>query len=216
MDDDEGDDRPGQDEVDAARRLASAEQVQQPWRGGVDAWRHGQARQQHQRQHDDDADVGELLQHIVGPRLLPLREFEAQMIPDRVADAAQLQTGRQEVAAEVAGEDAPQQIDQAVDDEDPGEGEMPEAAGGQVLPARHGGPGGKAVRQGEPVMVCVGALEAPVERPVRVEDLEAAHQHQGDADHVDPVGDAHDQRMTVEGLAWGHRASLPACGRRAG
>ena len=80
-----------------------------------------------------------------------------------------------------AGE-AVDDIDDAVDDEDPGEEEMPQSAGGKVAPARQGQPGGEGAGHQLPVIVRdakeaggvdqrpAHELHHPVNRAVRIAD----------------------------------------------
>ena len=76
----------GGDEVDRARRLASAEQVEQERQRGGDRRRHGQPGEHHRRQqHEDHHEVGELLQHVVALGGLAARMTQPQMIPDVAA-----------------------------------------------------------------------------------------------------------------------------------
>src|SRR5580704_11423948 len=117
---------------------------------------------------------------------------------------------------------APEEIDEAVDHEQPGEEEMPAPAGREILVARHGDPGRKAARRHPPVLdrgaehargvermaedaglsdeassllarregECrmreIGLLP-DIERRMRVEDLQAAHQKEREAEHIDPM-----------------------------
>ena len=53
---------------------------------------------------------------------------------------------RQQVAPDVAAEEAGDEVDRAVDDEEPGEEEMPAPAGGEILVARQRQPGREAAR----------------------------------------------------------------------
>ena len=88
MDDDEEDDQRGADEVDRARRLAAAEDVDQPGEGRVEPGRHGQPGEHDERQHDEDqAEIGELLEHVV---VAAVAEAQPHVVDDRAADAADL------------------------------------------------------------------------------------------------------------------------------
>src|SRR3546814_6474770 len=79
MDEEEGDEQPRDDEMDRTRRLASAEQVEQPRRGGVDPRRHGEPGRDHQRQQDkDDADVTEFLEDVVARRRRARRKARSE------------------------------------------------------------------------------------------------------------------------------------------
>ena len=65
MHDDEQHDKARADEVDTARRLSSAKDVKEPGADGVKARRHRKAGQDHHRDQEYDAQVGEPLQRIV-------------------------------------------------------------------------------------------------------------------------------------------------------
>src|SRR5262249_36956431 len=144
MDDDEEHDQRRGDEMERARALPSVEEIDDEGEAGIDARRHGKPGEHDERQDDEDeAEIGELLQHIVVTAVI---EAEEGMIDDRPADAAQLRPARDEVAPDMAAEEARDEIDEAVDDEEPGEEEMPAPAGREILIAgdRHGAREGAA------------------------------------------------------------------------
>ena len=141
---------------------------------------------------------------------------------------------------------ADQPVDQAVDNEHPGEEEVPVAAVGQVAVAGQGRPGGEGdgflsarlariaqdaggVEFGRsdpgdanrPVALLLGGhrhpgvgegrLLAPVESRMGAEDVEPAHQQQGQRQRIDPVGQAGHRGVAVDqhlgGLGHGVRFS---------
>ena len=57
-------------EMHGARRLAAMEQSEEPREGRIDRRRHGQPREDEDRERDHDTQVSELLQHIVAQRLV--------------------------------------------------------------------------------------------------------------------------------------------------
>src|SRR3990167_3524479 len=131
VNDDEEDDGGRGDEVQRARRLAAGEEIDEPREGSIDAGRHAETGQHDQRQDDEDQDqVGELLQDVVVAAVV---EAEAEMLHDRGADAAKLRPARDEIAPDMAVEEARNDIDEAVDDEEPGEEEVPGGARGLIL-----------------------------------------------------------------------------------
>src|SRR3546814_11494234 len=75
--------------MDRARRLASAEQVEQPRPGRVHAGRHGKPGRDHQRQQDkDDADVTEFLEDVVARRRRALRKAQSRVVLDVAPDVS--------------------------------------------------------------------------------------------------------------------------------
>jgi hypothetical protein len=62
----ESDERETGDEVNRPRRLASAQDGQDPRKRGIDRRRHREAGQHNQRRHDEqDAGIGQFLKHVV-------------------------------------------------------------------------------------------------------------------------------------------------------
>src|SRR5262249_55642216 len=96
----------------------------------------------------------ELLEHVV---VAPVVEAEPDMVEDRLSDAAELLPARQEVTPDVAIREARDQVDEAIDHEDPGEEEKPTASGGEVLVARDGHP----AREGAHLRLAFGAIGEP-------------------------------------------------------
>src|SRR5580704_8273161 len=83
--------------------------------GAVDGGRHGEAGEDHEReQHEDDQEIGELLQHIVPLRRGAAREAQAQMFEDLPSDVAKLDAAREKILAEMPAGDAPGEIDEAI------------------------------------------------------------------------------------------------------
>ena len=219
MHDHEEHEQPGGDEVDRARRLPAAEEVEQPGPGGVHARRHGEAGQDHDRDQDQQhREVGELLQHVVAPRGLPLGEVQRGVVLDVAPEAPGAKLGRiprQQVAAQVAVNHAQEAVGEDAGGEDPGEGQVPAPRLRQVVPrgdrrpAREGieplGPEHAARAKGlpadaqvavpvrvadlEPGRIEVGAVLAPVEPRVGVEDHQPAHQEDDERHHGHPMPD---------------------------
>ena len=95
--------------MDCARGLASAENIDQGGESGIDARRHGQACQDHQRQEDDnDRQIGELLKRVVMPRLLAFGEAETSVVENLAAEMARREFVhlRRQVSAEVSAQQA--------------------------------------------------------------------------------------------------------------
>src|SRR4029077_10294933 len=91
MHDDEEHEARCSDEMDQPCRLAPCEEREKLWHGAVDAGRHGEAGEDHERkQHEDDQKIGELLQYVIPPRRRATREAQAQMFDDLPPDMAKL------------------------------------------------------------------------------------------------------------------------------
>ncbi len=140
MHEQESDEIGRQDKMHGTRRLAAVEERDEPRKGGVESGRHRQPRQNEDREGDDDAEIGKLLQHIVVQRLFSLGKAQPRMIGDRARDRTEIVQGRHEIANVPAGEEV-HDIDQAIQHEQPGEEEVPAPAHGEVLFGRQGGPG---------------------------------------------------------------------------
>ena len=71
------------------------------------------------QQHDDDAEIGELLQGVVAARLLALGKAQPGVLLDFVEEMArrELVAGGKEIPAEMTGRNAVGEIGQAVEDE---------------------------------------------------------------------------------------------------
>src|SRR6185312_1501838 len=88
VDDDEQDDDRHAAEMQQTGRLATAENVEQPGPRRIDAGRHGEASEDHARDHDDeDRGIAELLQDIVGA---PMWKFQAKMVEDVAGQAPKI------------------------------------------------------------------------------------------------------------------------------
>src|SRR5262245_6424961 len=91
MNDEEQHDARSCDEMDSARGLSAAEHVDQKWECGVHSRRHGEAREEHERQKDQGhQEVGELLEYVVAFCLFSLRKSKSHMLGNRRADMLQL------------------------------------------------------------------------------------------------------------------------------
>ena len=114
VDDEEADQRPGGDEVDRARRLPAAEEVEEPGPGRVHAGDMVRpVRIISGISTTSTAEIGELLQHVVVPRRLALREVRASRAagcPARGAPGASSRRPRQQVAAQVAVDEAAEAV----------------------------------------------------------------------------------------------------------
>jgi hypothetical protein len=111
------------------------------------------------RQQDDgDRQVAHFLQRVVALRFLTLGEAQAGMVGDLLPQVARGELGArgQQVAPQVAAQQAVCQVDRTVDDEAPGEEEMPAAAGCKVLHGRQRRPGGEGRSA-----ACPSTLETP-------------------------------------------------------
>ena len=120
------------------------EQVEQPGGERIEAGRHTvQAGKHHQDHQRDQAQVGQSLQDVVALGRLAggvLRAGRGRGC--RARNGPQVGPRRPEISPEVTAQQAPQQVDQAVGDEDPGEEEMPVAGVGEILVAGDGQPRG--------------------------------------------------------------------------
>src|SRR5262245_4359623 len=131
--------------MDGACRLTPAKNLKQEGIACVHAGRHGEAGQEHQRQkHERHDEISELLQHVVALGLVALRKPEPDMLPYRGADMFQLAAARCEILSEMAAYQAVDQIGEPVDNEEPGEEEVPAPPGGEVAVAGQGHRPGKA------------------------------------------------------------------------
>src|SRR5262249_47927114 len=121
------------DEVDGARRLPAAKHIEKDREGGVHAWRHGEPGEEHERQENQrDDEIGKLLQHVIAFGLLALRESKPGMLADRGADMLEVAACWSEIVPKMAAAKAPKDISEAVEQEEPGEEEMPSAPHGEV------------------------------------------------------------------------------------
>src|SRR5262245_16942947 len=122
MHDNEENDPGCTDEMDGARGLPPAEDVEKHGEGGVHAGRHGKPGQKHERQeHERNGEIGELLQDIVALGLFALGKVEPRMLPDRGADMRQVLARGCKIAAEMTAAEAPQEVSETVEQEQPGE-----------------------------------------------------------------------------------------------
>lgn len=140
---DEGDERESGQEMQRAGRLPTTEQIEQPGGDRIEARRHGKPRPDHQRQqYEDYGDIGEFLQRIIVACLGPLGKAQPGVTDDLVTEMRRLQFfgRRQQIAAEMPAGETISEIDEAVDDEQPGNEEMPAPARCQILIARQGQP----------------------------------------------------------------------------
>src|SRR5689334_7857471 len=165
MHDEEQDEQVGGDEVDGARRLAAAEQVNEHRRDGVEPRRHGEAGQHDGWEQDEnDGDVGELLQRVVplGGRAGDALELDVMDdLPPQVA-AAKFVLAGEDVALEVAVGEAEGDVGEAVDHQEPGEEEVPVPSGGEVSKTGQGEKPRNAVGESEERRVVLIAALAPV------------------------------------------------------
>ncbi len=143
------DDAGGAHEMDGARRLPPAEEIEQPREGRVHRRRHGQAGEDDQRQQarrsrrDRRASAGRCSSSPPRPW-----ESASACAPESTArcGAAALRVGtRSRRTWPLAG--CVDEIGEAVDDEQPGEEEVPAPAGGEILVARQRDPGREAARR---------------------------------------------------------------------
>ena len=98
----ERDDQPGCNEVNRACGLASAEEIDPSGEQRIDARRHRESHQDHQRQqNEDDDEIGELLQNVVARGRYALLVAKQQVILDRLADSGPLVARRQKIAGQM-------------------------------------------------------------------------------------------------------------------
>src|SRR5712692_686557 len=160
---------------------------------------------------------------------------EPHMVDDGPRDAPQVRAGRPEVSGQMSSHERPETKAQTVQNEDPGEEEMPPTPHGQPLRPRQCRPGREAALlelasafargaqhprrielasqdlrdaprltlggfhclQSEQRALGVRAL-TPVERRMRVEDLEPAHDQDDEAERGEPVAEPGRQRVAVD------------------
>ncbi len=83
-------------------RLPAAEHCEEPGERGINHRRHGQAGQDNQRsQPEYHAGVGDLLQHVIALRLLPLGMTKEEMIQERASEAAQIFPPGEQISCQV-------------------------------------------------------------------------------------------------------------------
>src|SRR5262245_66584382 len=103
MHDDEENDPTCTDEMDGARGLPPAEDVEKSGEGRVHAGRHGKPGQKHERQkYERNGHVGEFLQDVVTLGLFALGKFEPCVLADRGADMRKVPARWRKIAAEMA------------------------------------------------------------------------------------------------------------------
>src|SRR6476469_6715273 len=106
--------------MDGAGGLAAAKQCHQEMKARIKTGRHRHAGQNHDGYDDEyDSEIGELLQHIVMPRLIPFREAETDVLPDFVRNITPFTRARPQIAADVPGRKGKSQIDKAVEHQEP-------------------------------------------------------------------------------------------------
>src|SRR5215468_6577701 len=193
MDGDE-DHNPGcGDEVDGARRLPAAKHIEKDREDGVHARRHGEPGEEHERQENQrDDEIGKLLQHVIAFGLLALGESKPGMFADRGADMLEVAACWSEIVPKMAAPKAPKDISEAVEQEEPGEEEMPAPAGGEVaMPGQGDGPGKASL-----IDVTLG-IPSDAEHAVGVENVA---EDAGDAfDVIAVLRSAHGENGIVEG-----------------
>src|SRR5215471_19297768 len=91
-------------------------------------------------------DIGYLLKHVVAKRLLPGRKTQAQVVPDSTSQAAEVAARREQVPPQMPTQHAIEDINQAVQYENPGKEEVPQPPFGKRLPRRQCRPGRKRAR----------------------------------------------------------------------
>ena len=161
------------------------------------------------------------------PRRLAFGKAKPGMVFDVVPDAAwfELIARRREIALCMATEEAPGPVEQARHDEQPGEGKMPVARGREIIArgnrdkrwegnriaaryTKHAG--GRNLHRAnteiacvavvpdlQPGMLVIGAIFAPVQFGVGIEDHQPAHQHHEDGDGVDPMPDPREPALAI-------------------
>src|SRR6476659_9293561 len=215
------------DEMQAARSLASTDELQPAAEHRIHLRRHRQSRQDRQwHQHEDHAQIGELLQRVVARGFLTLRMPEAQVVDDRLRNLGPVTGLQRQVALYVSNGPAPPEIDCAVDHPQPCEKEVPAAAQRQRARPGNRRPFGEPTLDAHAVgafrhakhprrvefsladrsdaarlavwpangidgeiRVIEPGCDTPVQRGMRVEDLQAAANQHDHAQQVDPVHD---------------------------
>src|ERR1041385_1738894 len=108
----EADQSESKNKMDGTGGLAAAENRHQERKARIKARRHRHAGQDHDRYRDeDDGEIGQLLQHVVTPRLVPLRKAKPDVLPDVVRNIAPFARTRPEIAADVPRCKGKNQID---------------------------------------------------------------------------------------------------------
>ena len=143
VDQNKQDDQIGADEMQAAGRLPTAEHRHQPGLTRIHRRRHGQAGQDHQGQDaEDHGQIGEFLDGVIASGFLALGEAQAGVVQDLVPEVLgrQLIRRRQKVALDMAVQQVGDHIEDAIEDEEPGEEEVPVTAIDQGAIAGNGRP----------------------------------------------------------------------------
>src|SRR6185436_11783766 len=119
---------------------------EQPGPGRAHSRRHGEPGQHEQRQEEEqDSEIGALLEDVVVQRRRAGGEAKPRMVLDVLPEMARrkLLPLWREVALDVPVPEAPQPVEEAGDDEQPGEEEVPGARAGEVVAGRDRRPAGK-------------------------------------------------------------------------
>src|SRR6185437_1272459 len=111
--------------------LATAEKVEQPGPRRIDTGRHGQTSEDHARDNEDqDRGIAKLLQGMIGAAV---REFQAQMVDDVAGQTPKVPRTGNDIAPEMPVDQAGDKPHTPGQDEDPGEKEMNDPPGCEVV-----------------------------------------------------------------------------------
>ena len=195
-----------------ARRLAAAEQVDQPGEGRVHRRRHRQAGEHQQRTGDDRR--RDRRASAARCSAAPPRPWGSAAARDRRSRAECFEIVAGSATGGECGRAAAGRRDRRapLSDQRPGEEEVPAPADGEILRLGQRRPGREPVRRqrqqrpGE-----IGRL-AEIERRMGVEDLQPAHQQREEAAGVDPVTNPRQCGMAQDDPLGGGAEGALGCG----
>ena len=219
----ERDQEQSEEEVEGSGGLLPAEDGNGEGKNGYDGGRHGEAGPDGEREGDeDDGQVGEPLQDVVGSCVGVGRLFEAQVFGDDGGDGAyrKLAGFREEVAAKMARDEARNQVDEAGKDHGPGGLKVEVAAPAILVGQDEVVAGGNGCARGgdrdheEGLHEGVASL-APVEARVRDEDFDTGDEQGKEAEDGEPVRQA-DQVAVPGCVGIGHLGMIAEFGSYSG
>jgi len=205
--DEEENDGPGDEEMDGARGLASAECVDKKGKRGVEAGRQREAGPDDEgKENADDAEVSGALEHVIGVCFAWIGWTAAEIFRHALEVGARgALTGRgNEVATEVAIEKTEKCVDESGEDKEP-RGLKVQVAAPAVLVGHIGAVaiidcvarGGDGDGE-ERVLVDVAGF-APVEAGMGDDEFKAGDEQREEAEDCEPMGDADERGMARSG-----------------
>src|SRR5919204_5656345 len=163
--------------MEITRALVIAHPLAEPIE--LDRFPYDQAGKDHDDERDNQREIRSALRRVVDREVL-VREPAAQRLTDIVQHGAR--RDRQQLAAEMAGENSVGEIDEPIQREEPHAGEVP------------------LQRAGKPAAQRDLRREFEAEERRGVVDLPTAPDHDEHGEHVQPMGDAYGERMNHDRL----------------